>query len=324
MLKEIILAALIIFIFLLPWMLAMLASSGTLLYPIFGKGYQGTAYGAFNHVVQFNLYSLLRLFFEGFDSLITLLPLAAIGLMTYGLVVSEEKKFLWLLFLSASAGVLVIIFLLGGYSLYHYSFPYLLPSILFAAVLSLGSNLNFSHFPNLNGRLFGLVLAVFLLGSFLQRDLFVIQNIKDSINIDGGKPKFGLMNSDIVGESELKQYADLQQAVPAGAIILARLDRHFLFDFKRNPVYINDSPGGASLPPGMPLKSGSEAMADYFLSKHIKYVAYSYGNEASFTRVSVSGMLKAHVNPLLRSIAENGLAFQDYTVELGKTRKNNL
>ena len=113
----------------------------------------------------------------------------------------------------------------------------------------------------------------------------------------------------------------MQKAVPEGEIIIARLDRNFLFDFSRNRIYINDEPGGFSLPPGMPLRSGGEAMADYFMSHDIKYIAYSYGNEANFARASVSGMLKPHVNPLLRAITENGLAFQDNTIELSKTRQ---
>ncbi|MEK7131253.1 MAG: hypothetical protein AAB797_00775 [Patescibacteria group bacterium] len=319
--KEFVLSILIIFIFLLPWMLAMLASSGTLLYPIFGRGYHGTAYDDFKHVIRFDLYSLLRLFYEGFNSLITLIPLVAMGVAAYVLAASEEKRFVWLIFFSSLSGVLALVLLLGGYSLYYYSFPYLLPTILFAAVLLLGDNLRFNRLPDFNTRLTGLLFVVFLIGAFLQRDYWIMQRIKDGLSIGDGKLKIGLMNSDLVSEAELKQYADLQKAVPAGETIIARLDRNFLFDFNRNQVYINDVPRGASLPPGLPLKSGSEAMANYFLSHNLKYIAYSYGNEANFARSSVSGMLKAHVNPLLRAITENGLAFQDYTIELSKTRK---
>lgn len=321
LIKEIIIAVAAIFIFLLPWMLAMLASSGTLLYPIFGRGYQGTAYGSFEHVIRFDLYSLLRLFFEGFNGMITIVPLTAIGIMAYGLIVGEEKKYFWLVFLSSFVGMSTLVLLMGGYSLYYYSFAYTFSGILFAAILSSGNDLRFRIFSPFDGRLVGFMVVFFLFGAYLQKDLIVIDNIKYSINIDGGRPKIGLMNSDLVSENELKQYSDLQKSVPVGETIIARLDRNFLFDFKRNKIYINDTPGGSSLPPGIPLKSGSEAMADYFLYHNLKYVAYSYGNEANFSRVSVSGMLKPHVNPLLRSISENGLAFQDYTVELSKTRK---
>ncbi|MFH1968373.1 MAG: hypothetical protein ABIJ84_03230 [bacterium] len=319
--REFIVAVLAIFVFLLPWMLSMLASSGTLLYPIFGRGYQGTAYDAFEHVIRFDLYSLLRLFFEGFVSLITLLPLMAIAIIARGLIVSEEKKMFWLVFFGSLAGVSVLVLLVSGYSLYYYSFAYLFPSILFVSSISLIGKLRFRKFYNFDGRVVGVVMMVFLFGVFLQKDLSVIDNIKYSLNIGDGNLKIGLMNSDLINENEFKQYSDLQKAVPEGEIIIARLDRNFLFDFKRNAIYINDAPGGSSLPPGIPLKSGGEAMANYFLSHDIKYIAYSYGNEANFSRASVSGMLKPHVNPLLRAISENGLAFQDNTMELSKTRQ---
>ncbi len=320
--KEFILSILAIVFLLLPWMLSMLESSGTLLYPIFGRGYQATAYNTSEYAIQLNLYSLFRLFFESFTSLVTLLPLLVIAIMAYYIIASEEKKLLWLVFLSSFFGVLIIVLLIGGYSLYYYSFAYLFSSILFIIILSIGSNLSFYRFSSLlNSRLIGLLLIVFLFSAYLQKDLQVIQNFKDSINIGGDKFRFGLMNSNLINDDELKQYTDLQNAVPAGEIIISRLDRNFLFNFKRNRIYINDSPGGSSLPPGIPLKSGGEVMAEYFLSHDIKYIAYSYGNEANFSRVSVSGMLKPHVNPILRAISENGLAFQDNTVELSKSRK---
>lgn len=316
-LKEFVAAALIIIIFLLPWMLSMLESSGTLLYPIFGRGYQAMSHGVFTHALQFDFYSLLRLFFEFFAGLTTLVPLVALGAVAYVLVAGEEKKFFWLVFLSSLVGVLIIVFLIGGYSLYYYSFPYLLPSIMFAIVLLFGRGLYFSRFPNLNSRIIGLVFVTFLLGSFLQKDLMQIQEIKGGLNIERGRMKIGLMNSDLVNEKELKQYSDLQKSVPVGATIIARLDRNFLFDFNRNRIYINDAPGDAGLPPGLPLKNGSEAMADYFLAHNIRYVAYSN----VFNGASLAGMLRPHVNPLLRAQAENSFAFQNYLIELSKTRK---
>jgi hypothetical protein len=319
--KEFIVAVLAIFIFLLPWMLSMLASSGTLLYPIFGRGYKDTVYGAFEHVIRLDVYSVLRLFFEGFVSLITLLPLLAIGIIARGLVVSEEKNMFWLVFSGSLIGVLALVLLLSGYSLYYYSFAYLFAGILFVSCLLLANKLRFRRFYNFDSRAIGMIMIVFLFGAFLQKDLAVINNIKYSLDTDSGSLKVGLMNSDLVNENELQQYSDLQKAVPEGEIIIARLDRNFLFDFSRNRIYINDEPGGFSLPPGMPLRSGGEAMADYFMSHDIKYIAYSYGNEANFARASVSGMLKPHVNPLLRAITENGLAFQDNTIELSKTRQ---
>ncbi|PIT88171.1 MAG: hypothetical protein COU29_04130 [Candidatus Magasanikbacteria bacterium CG10_big_fil_rev_8_21_14_0_10_36_32] len=319
-LKELIITVLIILVFLLPWMLSMLGSSGTLLYPILGYGYQGTAYGAFPYVLGFNLYSLMRLIFECLIGLITLVPLAILGIVAYGMPDREEKKIVWLVCLSSLVGILTLIIFLGGYGLYYYSFPYVFPSILFITALLLGNDLQFSRFPNTNGRIIGFILVAFLIGAFLQKDLQVVQDIKGGVNIGGGELKFGLMNTDLISEDEHQQYIKLQNSVPAGETIVVRLDKNFLFDFKRNTIYINDTPGGSSLPPGLPLKNGSEAMADYFLFNDIKYLAFPYSTVDDYHQV-YADMMKEHVNPVLRSIAENDLAYQDYLMELSKTRK---
>ena len=130
-----------------------------------------------------------------------------------------------------------------------------------------------------------------------------------------------LFGAGFVPQVEFEQYKALQSSVPAGEIILARLDRNFLFDFNRNQVYIIDIPGGASPPPGMPSFVGSEKLAQYLAAKGIKYVAYSYGNEARYPRSSVERMLRPHVNPLLRTEVQHSLDFQDNLMDLYKTRK---
>lgn len=44
---EFLVATLLLVVFFLPWMISMYQSSGTLLYPILGKGYHGSVYGIF-------------------------------------------------------------------------------------------------------------------------------------------------------------------------------------------------------------------------------------------------------------------------------------
>ena len=86
----------------------------------------------------------------------------------------------------------------------------------------------------------------------------------------------------IVSPAEVAEYRDMQLAVPPGQKILVRLDKNFLLDFRRNIIYINDLPGGASLPPGIPIFKGPDALADYLIQHGIRYLAYSYGDEATF------------------------------------------
>jgi hypothetical protein len=73
----------------------------------------------------------------------------------------------------------------------------------------------------------------------------------------------------------------------------------------------------------MPSFKGEEALADYLVSKSIRYVAYSYANEANFPRKSLAGRLeiKPQVSFWLRNQALNTFEFQDSLQKLGKTRK---
>jgi hypothetical protein len=82
--------------------------------------------------------------------------------------------------------------------------------------------------------------------------------------------------------AEPRMIARMQQAVPAGATILERVDYPFLMDFRRNTVFVVDWPAASSLPPGMPAFLGPEKLAAYLLGVSIRYVAYAYADQARF------------------------------------------
>lgn len=320
--KEFIASGFLVGLLLLPWMIATKQSSGTLLYPFLGKGYIGSVYGTFlSHYLEFNFYSLFRIISEFIFGICLFIPFFVLGIYWWMSSKSAIKSTVMVIFLSAFIGMLAMIYGNGGYSLYYYTFSFLLPTILVGLILILEKgDLPFFAGTSAKAVSLGVLIIVFIVGTYVQADTGVFQQVKDNLNIDGGL-KLGLLNGDLVPEMELKQYSALQKAIPAGEPILARLDRNFVFNFNRNPVYIIDAPGGASLPPGMPYGQGSEKMANYFLGKGIKYVAYSYGNEANYTRASCSSMLRPHVNPLLRTEAEHAFDFQDNLMVLAKTRK---
>ena len=93
--------------------------------------------------------------------------------------------------------------------------------------------------------------------------------------------KNGIANAPLFSDEVVFRHTGMQQSIPQGETVLARLAYPFLLDFKRNRIFIADWPGGASLPPGMPSFKGAEALANYLISKSIRYVAYSYANEAN-------------------------------------------
>lgn len=313
--KNILLSLLIFSLMLLPWMISMYQSFHTLLYPFFGKGYYGTSYGNFaGSFFTLNLYSIIRLISELFTGLRLFLPLIILGSFIF-YSRYEKRKILLFVFVSCLLGIAAVIYGVGGYSMYYYTFPFVLPTILFLLAVFLADKNIYNKLST-----YSILIVTFMMGIFLQKDLDLLMQAKKNISFDNGV-KIGLLNTEMLSASELTQYKNLQLAVPEQETILARLDRNFLFDFRRNNIFIIDLPGGASLPPGLPYKEGAEKLSNYLLGVGIKYVAYSYANEANFPKNGVGGMLKAHVNPWLKTETEHSLDFQDNLMELYKTRK---
>ena len=113
----------------------------------------------------------------------------------------------------------------------------------------------------------------------------------------------------------------MQRTIPSGEKVLVRLDKNFLLDFKRNTIYVNELYGGASLYSGIPIFKGQEALADYLVRHDISYLAYSYGDEASFSRALFGDSLALKVNVCLRKGAQIAFDFQDDALALGQRRK---
>jgi hypothetical protein len=74
----------------------------------------------------------------------------------------------------------------------------------------------------------------------------------------------------------------MQETIPPGQPAIARMANPFLLNFSRNPIYVLDIPGGSGLPPGLPRSLNAEETARYFRSVSIRYLIYSYGDEAGF------------------------------------------
>src|SRR5262249_32673591 len=77
-------------------------------------------------------------------------------------------------------------------------------------------------------------------------------------------------------------------------------------------------PGGASPPPGMPVFRGPEPLASYLLTHGIRFVAYSYGNEALFPKSEKEQLLQS---PWVQGAARAAFAFQDSLLELMRSRR---
>ena len=70
----------------------------------------------------------------------------------------------------------------------------------------------------------------------------------------------------------VEAYQQAQRAVPAGAKFFAATGAPLVFDYRRNVIYNADCPGMASLPPGLPIFEGPEAMKRYLLGIGVQYI----------------------------------------------------
>ena len=128
---------------------------------------------------------------------------------------------------------------------FRYSFSHLFPAIIILIMLAMTDTggLNKNGIPNF------FIVAVFCAGLAISYNWDITKNTYSAYvkNI-----KFGLTNPSLVSAKQNLQYGALQQSIPQGETVLTRLDAPFILDFKRNQLFLADSQGGASLPPGMP------------------------------------------------------------------------
>jgi hypothetical protein len=119
--------------------------------------------------------------------------------------------------------------------------------------------------------------------------------------------------------AEIAQTRALQAPVPPGQKLLAYLSTPFLLDFRRNQVFVADWPGESSPPPGLPVRSGAKAVADYLQGQGIRYLAYSYGSKAGFAISEHPDYLYFDFGHVIHRTTVNAIAFQKDLGALAQT-----
>jgi len=306
---EYVICILLAFIFLLPWMLAMHQSSGTLMYPLLGLGFHGSVYGTFlKPNSEFGFSNFTSLAGEFLNPIFAFWTFVVFGLMKSKMVCNNYKKLLphFVLFLA----VIAIAFSTGGYGVMRFTFPFIF-------AISIYSLIEILHQEN-NGlnksEKFGKYLLFYFIGSNLSIFLAVLPKYNNII-------KFNLNNSILVSKTEKMNYFSLQSVIPKGETLLVRLNHNYLLDFKRNLIYIADYPGGSSPPPGMPFFKGPDLLSEYLINKKIRYIAYSYREQANFAKEIYVNRLDKKTNAWIRTEAQHTFDFQDNILLLSKTRK---
>ncbi|MEW5945147.1 MAG: hypothetical protein AB1742_03010 [bacterium] len=266
-------------LFLLPWMISLHRSSGTFLYPLLGRGYHGSVYGAYPMPWQEpSLRTWALVWYAAFGNPFVL-SLAAMSYVFFRRKRGNVSVHGPLASLCAAAltGFLIITVATGGASSIRLSFPFTSAAVilLICSLLSDSGAVDklFEKRISLSG--YGaasLVLTALLAGSLWSG---FMDNFKASLK----SIVYGMKNYTFAASGEKARYENMQSSIPDGETVLISLEKPFLLDFARNRVFVADWPGGASLPPGIPLHEGADSLADYLLSNSIRYVAYSYGSK---------------------------------------------
>jgi hypothetical protein len=258
----------LIAVLVLPWMISIYQSSGTLLYPIFGKGFYGGLYtSGFADVRGDFAVPLLTIGRSLCKHLLRLLPVFLLLLFVRD---RQPRRPVTALALAAIISVVLLV-VMGdaniARSLSRYTYPLLMAACLGLSMTGLGQDMQEA------GRRYGLasvvVVVVGIMLVFLNQDR--IRKMYDQLLVNTAAAFAG---PTMIGDQEQQALAELQAAVPAGEPLLATVGHPYLLDLARNPVSIMSLPGMASPPPGMPFGHDGEAVADYLTEQSIRYLAY--------------------------------------------------
>jgi hypothetical protein len=84
-------------------------------------------------------------------------------------------------------------------------------------------------------------------------------------------------------DDRIARLRSMQAAVPPGEPMLVLLSWPALLDFRRNPIDVMDHPAMMG-PPGLPAADDTTEWWRYLVGLGIRYVAYSYGDEAAYPK----------------------------------------
>jgi hypothetical protein len=312
------------FFTLLPWMISSYQSSGTMFYPLLGQGYHSSAYG----YIYLPPLTFKRVIYTVYKTLSLSLALFTL-VWCFMIIVSQRKKSLLqpvCICISVLIGLLTINILFGleGTDRYRYVSPFFFASISYVVLYF------FSGSPLLRKKrlktLPYLAIIVFLpylllresLGRRVAPGLHKVflqygKNILTGIRKGNGLSPYH--------QYKQRTYRKAQYAVPAGEIILSRLEAPFLLDFKRNQIFIIKYPALGPYP-GMPILRGAEPVADYLLLQGIKYIIYCYaGMEKARQRKEIIKHFKYTKEPWIKEEVALTYKFDDILDQLGVIRE---
>lgn len=103
------------------------------------------------------------------------------------------------------------------------------------------------------------------------------------------------------GKAESDQeYRRVQDVIPAGAAILARIDRPYRLDFRRNRIFVLDWPGLTGPETPLPGADDVQGWSRYLGRAGVGYVMYSYKDQAGMPDAFLKGLIRQSDSAFLR------------------------
>ena len=260
---------------LLPWMISTQLSSGSLLFPLLGRGFQGA-------VPWREIPGIPK---EALDPQVSRLALLSRSLVPV----------LPLALLAGSAGVLrrrtaaafgLAVFILPAVlrfagdpflerSLVRYAFP----AVAAAIPLLLAASLS-SRTDRPGGR-----SGVLVAGSLLLTAAILWSSRRETIGAyreAARSVRSAISGQLLLDEAVFSSLSTLLDGVPPKAPVLVRIAHPYLLDPAAHRIFLETIPGFSSPPPGMPFFRGPEPLAGYLLARGVSYLAYGdrHGGES--------------------------------------------
>jgi hypothetical protein len=316
--RECIATCVLVGLMLLPWMLLMYRSGGTLLYPILGEGYYASRYTDFYIHADINswdfvivLKQIMRVFSNIYVVSFCLLFGCCFKYICKRLL---DHSVLLSFGLSVCFGILTIWYGVSGYGVVRYSFPFVCAAVFVFLIKIVSRECGYSFFSKTSGYSILIIVAGMMIGDGIKSSPDFIFGLHNRI-------KYMIHNNRLPASGERERLACLQESIPSGTPLLVRLEKPFLLDFQRNPIYVIDLPGETSPPPGLPYGQGPETLAEYLTSHSIRYVAYSYASQANYSRELLERRLMSNRHKWVHFQAERIADFQRNLDKLMKTRE---
>ena len=324
LLQNVGLAALGAFATIALWMIDLHRYSGTFFFPVLGHGFEFTTY----HLLPVRHMtlgaSLLKVALSG-------VPLLLLGAFNAALLLGRNRKSTWtpasisLVALTLAGGLATTLTAIatGADNIRRYCYPEII-----VAVLAVPPSIFFlrNHQPRLR---FGRSLqcaALLLVAAAFASDVW--NSLEHFLSPAVYWDRHLSLASDLRNErlntaATLAEYQNLQAALPPNSVVLEQVLFPYLLDNRKQTFYEASLPAMASPPPapGWPILSDGNALAEWLLSHHVRYLMYSYGDSSGwpdpFLREQMANTAQTAI--MHSTLTADYLAHQQY-LQLYRTR----